>query len=172
MSKKETAVVATEEKKPVLKPHIAELSEKIQGLVAVSKTDGTIGDPEGKSAFETLMPEGITPETDKLHSEYRADYVAASGHASGVLSVGLMAHNKKITTVTAELAMGKDVVRHSVDHDRTFTFGSGADRKETTKFGNMTTEVDIKGTHGGSGQLKIARGLVGELATEKLGGKK
>ena len=168
MSKKEEVAVAAVSAPRPLKPEILELSAKIITGLTLNKGDGVI--TESVKNFDTLMPEGITPDTDKAHSDYRKNFTAASLHAAGTITADALAKNKKLDTVTAELEMGDDRVRHAFERTKTFTYGAGADRQATTKIGVSRTEIDIKGGHN-SGQLKIARRLVAEIITEKLGSK-
>ncbi len=149
-----------------LKPEVVELSEKITPSLSLNKTDGVI--TESTSSYIENLPEGITPDIDTSLTNYRKTFVAASLHSVGTMAVEAMAKNKKLDNVTAELKMGDDdCVRHSVDREKTYKFGSGAEAKTTTKHGVVTTEVDIKGGHN-SGQLKLARAHVGTLAASKL----
>lgn len=166
MSKKEE--VAVVETRP-LKPAVLELSKALESNLQMNKGDGVVSEIVKGDCYMKNLPENITPEHVEALSEYNTNFPAASLVAVGNLTTEAMSKNKKLSVVTAEIAMGpKDVVRHAIHRSKDFSFGSGADRKTTTKIGATTTEIDVKGGHN-SGQLKIARQMVGAMITEKLG---
>lgn len=150
---------------PALKPNVQELSDKLIKGLEVNKTDGVIS--ETRENYIDHLPEGITKEIDAKVDEYRTEFVAASAHAVGSLAVEALVGNKKLDTVTAELKMGQNGVRHSLDREQTLNFGDGP----FVKHGVMRTKVDIKGAQN-SGQLKTARQIVGDIAAERISKKK
>lgn len=164
MGKKEEVVTDAPK---VLKAEVQALSDKIRnGGLEINKTDGVV--TETKSNYDDNLPEGITSEVVEKISDYNTRFVAASAHAFGALSVEAMQKNKKLDVTSGELKLGpKDMVRHAMTRSKDYSFGSGNERKTVTKVGVLATEVDVKGGHN-SGQLKVARQIVGLIATEKL----
>lgn len=153
-----------------IKPEIKTLSEIIVGGLDVSKSDGVIS--EIRDNYRENLPPEVTPEIDDAITDYRQRFVAASALAVGTIAINTLRDNKKLDVVTAELRMGKsDITRHSVERHREYSYGSGADRRTSEKDGVLSSEVDIKGEHT-TGQLKVVRNAVAELAAEVLKKKK
>lgn len=149
-----------------LKPEIAALSEKIQTGVEFNKTEGKI--VETKNNYEENLPEDLTMENVKKVSKYNEQFIAASTHAVGTVAVQAFKENKKLERVESELKVGdRDHVRHAVLRTKTIP-PIGGEGEPTVKHGYIKTEVDTRGTHTGTGQLKVARDLIGHHAMEVL----
>lgn len=168
MSSKKEAVVSDTEVKPIrtLKPEVQALADKIVAGLTINKADGVV--TETTTNYVNNLPENITPEIDTAVTQYRQQFVAGSALAVGQLAADALAGNKKLDVVTAELGMsGGDVTRHSVTRSKDFPYTQDGERHVRTIVGAMRSEVDVKGGHN-SGQLKIARQMVGQLVTERL----
>lgn len=156
----------TAEKTLALKPDVAALSDKIYEDLEVDEKDGVV--TEESSTYLKNLPDGLTAEIDAKVDHYRTSFVAASTHAAGRLAVDALVKNKKLESVTASLALGSEnAVRLEFPREKEYDFGNGP----IVKHGNPVVKIDVKGGHN-SGQLRIARAMIGDIASERLGKKK
>lgn len=164
-------MTATKEKTtttPALNEHVMALAASIEKGLTVDKTG--VGTETG-NAWKDNIPNDLTEELLKKASNYNADFVAAGGYAFGKLAVEAMAGNKTMERATLELKMqGRDKVSFNIERVKKFPnhLGDGA---EIVKHGYLTSTYEV---HAGknSGQLKLARTAIADLAATALGGKK
>lgn len=154
------------ETKVTLKDEVLELAKKIEKSIEIDKKSGvatTKGD-----VYNENLPEGITPEIVKDVSNFNTKFIAAGAYAFGKVAVDAMAHNKSLETSTLEISMGnRDSIGYNVDRKREYTNHLSGNGEKQVKLGVVTASFDVRAGKNG-GQLKAARTLIGELASEKL----
>lgn len=176
----------TTEKKESKKYKAEELRRKLTEDIIngsdVNETDGVITETASTyydhlPTYVRIIDPSLADVSDKTilsvveaTEQYQDLYIASSAEATGRLGVSAMKGNKKLDTVTSEYKFGqKNFVRHALHREKTYTFGSGADRKEITHNGVISTEIDIRGGRN-SGQFKSVKDEIKELAASQLKG--
>lgn len=154
-----------------VKPRILELSEKIEADATSNKADGTATGAEDSfyknlpESFTSVVVEGKAVEAADALDDYRSDFIPATTLALGRIGTGILAGNKKLTTVTGEIKMGKNaVVRTVQERERSYPAVGGDKSEPIVKLGVIRTDVDIKGSQSSSGQLKAVREDITALA--------
>lgn len=153
------------EKQAQLNEQVLALSAKLEvGMDLDAKTG--VGTEKGNLYNENL-PADLTPEVVKSVTNYNTTFVAAGTHAFGKLAVEAMKGNSGLDVATMEIKMGdRDKLSVSTKRVETKTdhlHGGG----EVTKYGVTTTGYEVRAGKN-AGQLKVARSLIGDLATAAL----
>ena len=115
-------------------------------------------------AFNTNLPEGVTPEIVDKVVDYTTDFVAAGTKALGIAAVDALKGDKKLTEVAGEISMGAMGKLETVtERETTNTF----DGKETTSYGATRAKVTFQpGVNVGA--LKAVKKDIKALAAEVL----
>ena len=155
--------MATEDKKD-LKPGVKTLAAALVSGITV-KNDGTT--EVQKDLYTKNLPEGLTEETVKSVSDYNNTFVAAGAYAVGELAVAAMAKHKTVDSVSAEIHMtGRDHINYTVHRQKEYPNPAGGDK--IVKKGVVDASLHIQGGVTKSGQLKVSRELIAEMAMKAL----
>jgi hypothetical protein len=148
-----------------LKAEVLAMVDKIESGIKLDHKTGIATADE--NLYESLLPEGLSPETVKAVSTHNSNFIAAGTYAFGNVAVKAMAKHKDLEKASAEIKMaGRDVLNLNIDRSKTYTdhlHGSG----ETVKYGVVSASYDVRAGKN-SGELKKARTLVAEFAMQKL----
>ena len=87
-----------------IKQSVQELSAKITDALTMNEDTGAT--TAADNVYFDNAPEGVTPESTKKHSDYDTDFVSASTHAFGSMSIRAMASNKDLTNTQVSIPMG------------------------------------------------------------------
>lgn len=158
----------TEKKSVKLADEVLVLSNQMKEVFDIDKNTGVGSAPD--DIYKDHLPEGIDMEQVKAISNYNSNFIAAGAHAFGVLAVDAMADNKELKDASLTVPMGhKDAVTYNVNREHTYknNFAKDPDNATVTKYGTISTCYDVKAGDL-SGELKNARELIREIATDKL----
>ena len=151
---------------PKLKDEILELSKSIEKGLKLDAKTGVITAEEG--LYEKNLPEGLTMDNVKAVTEYNTNFVAASSHAVGKVSVDAMSSHKKLERTSVEIKMGvNDLFSATMDRSISYPNPQGDSGEKIVKYGVIKPDYDVRAGRNG-GQLKVARRLISELAAEQL----
>lgn len=152
---------------PQLKEEILALAEKLEKSMSIDKKTGT-AEAVPSDVYYDSLPEGLTAETVDAVSTHNTNFIAAGAYAFGRLGVEAMKSSKSLDKASIEVKMaGKDTVGYTLDRKKNFT-NPMAGGETIESMGVISTTYSVKGAKSGSGQLKIARNLISDLAMAKL----
>ena len=156
--------MSEEATKKDLSPEVKALAEVMTKGIEV-KADGTT--TVQKDLYTANLPEGLTEETVASVSKYNSTFVAAGASAIGSLAVAAMAKHKNIESVSAEVPMvGKDRVNYTVHRQKEYPNPAGGDK--IVKKGEVSASLHIQGAVTKTGQLKLVREQIADLALKSL----
>jgi hypothetical protein len=150
----------------------SEINAQVAALAAKIKASLTV-DTQGAGAAEdglynTLLPEGLTPDVVESVSNYNTDFIAAGTFAFGELAVETMRANAGLNEAAVEIRMGvADTLKVAVEREHTWKNPGATDGSTTTKYGVITNGYEVKSGRNG-GQLKVARNQIAAMAMELL----
>lgn len=174
-----------------LSQEIKDLASKIKAGIVMSDTKSVKGDSDitayGKeekpgSLFKSNLPKNLTQEMVKNVNEYTKNFVTASSLAAGELAIEAMAKDKRVKDVQVDLRlMNYNSLSHSIDRQRSFkdtkngkVIGKDANGKEIrepvdiVKKAFMLTTFNSCYDKNSSGDLKLVRSMISEMAKDKL----
>jgi len=138
------------------------LADKIKATLEVE--NHAIKEAKSHTAYYDNLPEGHTRDTVAALSDYNSKFVTASHIAVGEIATGILAKDKKVDTIEAEIGMfGKnDHINITVNRSKTYNnFLAKDDQdKEITKHLVMTTSVSMHSAKGTA--LKSVKEAMGE----------
>ncbi len=153
------------EKKVSLSPEVQALSDKIVKTLSVDKETGA-GSTDEKDLFGSNLPESLTIDTVKAVNNYTRDFVAASTHAAGIVSLEAMAGSKKLEQTSFNIGLeGRDHVE--MVFKRSEVINNPMTKTEATHYCNPTVKITTRAGKSSS-QLKNAVKLIREAAAAKL----
>lgn len=160
----------TEATKPsTMKEDVLALAETIKkGLSIDGKTGQGLA---SEDLFNSTLPEGLTPEIAKALDDHTTNFIAGGTLAFGQLAVQAMQENKKLETAQIEIPMiGRNAMAVNVERQQEFVNHLSENKDKTVKFGLVKTTFELRGAKN-AGELKKARGIIGDLATAAFGSK-
>lgn len=149
-----------------IKTEVLQLSESIQGEIELDTNTGIGSEKSPGDAYKKNLPEGLTIEQVKTVNQYDANFIAASAHAFGQLSVKAMKDNDLAQTTASIKTVDKNRVNLTVDRERVYKDHLRDSGKETTRYGVVTVNYEVRAGKSTSGQLKQTRKEVSDLATQ------
>ena len=159
-------------KKAAVTEEVLRISSLIKNAVTTDAKAGVITENEPGKVYEASLPEGLTVEVVKTVNNHNGNFVAGTAHALGTIAVDTLKANKDLKEVTGDIkTVGKDHVGITVTRSREYVNRLGGGNETIVKFGvTDATYHHAPGTN--SGQLKVVRGVIGELAVAALKGTK
>jgi hypothetical protein len=152
-------------KEKVLNPTVQKISDNMIKSINIDSASGN-GDTT-TDVYADNIPETLTPEIVKEVNSFNDNFVAASHHAFGILSIDALTANKDLDRTTLNLKMsGRDSLSLTFDRKREYKNNLSGGEK-IVKYGVMTNFYDVRAGKN-SGELAIARSIITELAFEKL----
>jgi hypothetical protein len=123
--------------------------------------------PAADDIYESTLPEGISLDVVNKIEKHNGNFIAASTYALGRVGTKALAENKKLDTVETVIKMGgRNVLGLTMERQRTYP--NPQDKENPiVKHGVIAVNYDIVADNN-SGQLKIARGLINDLAAGAL----
>ena len=148
-------------KTPELKAEIETLSDKLLGGFTIDAKAGTA--KASDDMYTSNLPEGLTADIVKNVGEFNTTFVAAGAHAFGKLAINAMKSNSELKKLEVDIPMvGKDNVSYTMERTKDIVNHLGGG-ETIHKFGVMTATLEMRAGKN-SGQLKVARAVIGELA--------
>lgn len=155
-----------EHKTPRLNDEVMKLVPLIKNEIKVHKTGAA--EVEHSDVYYTTLPDDLPAETVDRLSQHNTNFIAAGAFAFSELGIEAMKDNKSLDKTSVEIKMaGKDTVSYTLDRKREYTNSLG-NGETVESYGVLTTSYNVRGAKNSSGQLKIARTLVSELAMAAL----
>lgn len=149
----------------VIKQEVLELSEKIQKGLEINK-DSTATVAE--NLYVNNLPSTLTEDVVTKVSDYNAQFIAASGHAVGVLATAAMVKHKSMDSVEVKIpTIGKDYVEHTFTRTSKHTnaFAKEGEDKTITKHGTLSTTYSVRAGKN-KGALNAVRDTLSEAANK------
>lgn len=148
--------------------NVLTLAEKLMSSIDIdTKTGvGTEKGTDGKSLYDSHLPETLTPQVVEEVKSYDAEFVAASAYAFGQLANKAATEDKAFQTATLGMRGGhKDTITHAWDRTRTYTNRLAGDGAEVVKHGVISTTFETKAGKN-AGMLKSVRDLIASQMEE------
>ena len=154
------------ETKPALKEDVLALAKSIEKGLTMDKSGIAT---EASSLYEENLPEELDMKIVKSVTDYNTKFIAAGTFAFGKMAVDALAKDKKLSETSASIKMGvRDTLDIKVLREKDFVNHLANDGSKTTKFGHTVIGYQVKAGKTNSGQLKVARTMISELAMAKL----
>ncbi len=163
-------VEMADEKKVGVSEDVRNMADTMKKGLDLDKSTGVATEKEAdKPLFEQCMPEGVTVESDKVHSNFRSNFVAAGGLAFGEMMIDAMKKNTNLKDGHCGIKMGgRDSVGYHFERSHEYPNRLAGEGVVVTKHGVLTTDYQVKGGQN-SGQLKKVKEALFESANKILG---
>ena len=133
-----------------------DLVNTIKDSLEADSEKGVIKPKEGSNPYVDSLPEGLTKKVVKEVEKYQADYVAAATIAATEMAGDILAENKSLEAVKAEVpfAVGRGSMEVRVDRERSFR---NPQTGEVSSQPYISTKVKFAGAKPSNSLLKDLR---------------
>lgn len=145
---------------------MAQVNDKIKGLIEVLVTNSTVGEngvvSPNEGAFAATLPEGLSVETVRQVQEHTKDVHVAWVGAVGEQAATAFTTHGELKQVLGDLQMGHDTSSVEIDRTKTIPAGIGKDAGTKDVIGYVSKSTFTTSSGAKSSQYKAVRESVQE----------